>query len=313
MKRHCDISSCGGAVKTLRMRAFTLIEIMVAVTLMSIIVLGLMAMFTQTQRAFRLGMNQTDVLEAGRIATDLIVREMEQISPGFKTNSATPNFFVELPSPRNSGWQLLPGSVPPNGPWRTNVMSDLFFLTRKNQTWTGIGYFVRTDAAVPGSYGPVGTLYRYQTNNTTFQFNFNPHWMWHGFNFARGNGVMTNVTKVLEGVVHFQVRAFDTNGVQIGSRRDLQASNRMTSAEISLYSTNSAFYPTLYNYRMPSNAVPAYVELEIGLLENSAYERYRGMPTPVRQGEYYTNTLPASVHLFRQRIPIRRVDASAYQ
>ena len=36
-----------------RCSAFTLIEIMVAVALMSLIVLGLLAMFNQTQRAFR--------------------------------------------------------------------------------------------------------------------------------------------------------------------------------------------------------------------------------------------------------------------
>src|SRR6185436_10353272 len=63
------------------LRAFSLIEIMVVVVLLSVIILGLMAMFNQTQRAFKLGMNQTDVLEAGRVGTDLIVREMEQLTP----------------------------------------------------------------------------------------------------------------------------------------------------------------------------------------------------------------------------------------
>ncbi len=46
--------------------AFSLIEIMVAVGLMTIIVLGLLAMFDQTTRAFKVGMGQTDVLESGR-------------------------------------------------------------------------------------------------------------------------------------------------------------------------------------------------------------------------------------------------------
>ena len=50
----------------LRRGAFTLIEIMVTVALLSFIILGLMAMFHQTQRAFRNSITQTDVLEGAR-------------------------------------------------------------------------------------------------------------------------------------------------------------------------------------------------------------------------------------------------------
>src|SRR5437879_197722 len=76
-----------------RCSAFSLIEIMVAVALMSFIVLGLLAMFTQTQRAFRASMTQTDVLESGRIATDMIVRELGQMSASDR--AYTTNFFAE--------------------------------------------------------------------------------------------------------------------------------------------------------------------------------------------------------------------------
>src|SRR5204863_4219055 len=77
-----------------RFAAFTLIELMVAVALMSFIILGLLAMFTQTQRAFRASMTQTDVLESGRIATDMIVRELAQISASDRPY--TTNFFAEV-------------------------------------------------------------------------------------------------------------------------------------------------------------------------------------------------------------------------
>ena len=50
---------------------FTLVEIMVVMILLSVIVLGLMAMFNQTQRAFRAGMAQTDQMEGGRMFNDL--------------------------------------------------------------------------------------------------------------------------------------------------------------------------------------------------------------------------------------------------
>src|SRR5947207_12610645 len=51
---------------------FSLIEIMVTVSLLTFIILGLLLMFNQTQRAFRTGMTQTDVLEAGRATMDML-------------------------------------------------------------------------------------------------------------------------------------------------------------------------------------------------------------------------------------------------
>ncbi|HLP77805.1 MAG TPA: prepilin-type N-terminal cleavage/methylation domain-containing protein, partial [Candidatus Paceibacterota bacterium] len=188
--------------------AFSLVEIMIAVTLMSVIVLGLTAMFTQTQRAFRLGMNQSDVLEAGRIATDMIVREMETMVPVNRTN-ITPAFYSELESINNTSVLPLPGT--PEG--RTNWMSDVFFLKRENQTLTGVGYFVRTNADVPDSYDPVGSLYRYETNCSPWMFDQNPYRLSEGFYKARFVSPPIRSSKVVDGVVHFSVKAYDTNGV----------------------------------------------------------------------------------------------------
>jgi len=60
-----------------------------------------------------------------------------------------------------------------------------------------------------------------------------------------------------------------------------------------------------------SNAVPAFVELEIGVLESDVLKRWRGM-SPVAGANYLSNHV-AQVHIFRQRIPIRNADYSAYQ
>src|SRR2546427_12839187 len=59
-----------------RHSAFSLIEIMVTVALLSFIVLGLLAMFTQTQRAFTSGMTQTDVMQSGRAVVETIARDL---------------------------------------------------------------------------------------------------------------------------------------------------------------------------------------------------------------------------------------------
>src|SRR3954464_8860994 len=117
-----------------RVAAFTLVEIMVVMVLLSVIVLGLMAMFNQTQRAFRAGMAQTDQLEGGRMFTDLLVRDLQEITPTYQTNAV--NFYAQIPN--YAPLQLvLPASSYP----RTNVLQNLFFMSRYNQTWSGIGYF----------------------------------------------------------------------------------------------------------------------------------------------------------------------------
>ena len=86
--------------------AFTLIEILVAVGLLSVIVLGLLAAFNQTQRAFRSSLTQTDLLEAGRAVADMMVRDVEQMTPSqlpdqWRNNRVfrATNFLVE-PAPR---------------------------------------------------------------------------------------------------------------------------------------------------------------------------------------------------------------------
>src|SRR6185295_14642440 len=83
------------AAEVLRQAAFSLIEIMVVMGLLVVIILGLLLMFNQTQRAFRAGMTQVDVLENGRTATEMIARELSQIAPnGLQRTNNSPNFFV---------------------------------------------------------------------------------------------------------------------------------------------------------------------------------------------------------------------------
>src|SRR6266699_2420166 len=67
-----------------RLRGFSLLEMMVAVTLLLIIIAALLAMFYQTQRAFRLSATQVDVLESGRAAMELIGAELPEIAPSYR-------------------------------------------------------------------------------------------------------------------------------------------------------------------------------------------------------------------------------------
>ena len=146
--------------------AFSLIEILITVALLSFIILGLFSVFNQTQRLFRSTMNQSDTEEAGRAVNDSIGRELEQMAPGYgrATNFAAV-LINDIPLVQN-----LPGPQPPPGN-RTNLLQDVFFLTRDNRNWVGIGYCVRTNdsqgrlwlpelSTGPGQAG-AGYLYRY--------------------------------------------------------------------------------------------------------------------------------------------------------
>jgi hypothetical protein len=65
-------------------------------------------------------------------------------------------------------------------------------------------------------------------------------------------------------------------------------------------------------YGFYSNAVPAFVELEVGVLEPQVFEHYRSIPDATAQADFLQKQA-SHVHLFRQRIAIRNVDQSAYQ
>ena len=110
-------------------RAFTLIEVLVVVALLSVIILGLVTMFSQTQRAYTLGMTQVDVLEGGRAVTELITREALQIKPSQVITSV--NFFVQIPL-----YTTLKQNLEANTPAanRINVFEDLYYLTEENRT-----------------------------------------------------------------------------------------------------------------------------------------------------------------------------------
>jgi len=287
---------------------FSLIELMVAVGLMSLVVLGLLVMFQQTQRAFTGSMTQVDMLEGARATTDLIERELEQMTPSHTPYAA--NFVSELAPPDQSftpafSYQDLPGTGSP--PLRRlNVLHHFFFLTRENQTWRGIGYLVG-----PPAFG-VGTLYRFwqETNSSVGMLRTN-------FDTAATqlyrNRFPTNLlTRMVDGVVHLRVRAYNTNGFLI-------VSNVLSEPFIQVkWDPRTPISGTEVDYYFWSNAVPAYVELEIGFLEDRAVGRFKSLGSPTAtsanavQQQYLQNHV-GQVHLFRRRVAIRDVDTLAYK
>jgi hypothetical protein len=278
----------------------------VVVVLMSLIVLALMAVFSSTQAAFRASITQTDVLEGGRSVMGLIKSDLEPMTPSFlNETNFVPNFYAAV---SNSFMQPLVGSSAS----RANVMEDVFFITRENQTWKGVGYFVRSNILSSGVVGTPGVLYRFETNYSVAQFARVAQTLagpFTAYDLARRGVNPTNgVSRILDGVMAFKVRAFDANGVWITTNMVVNngASTNVWASRTNLSTGGepSAFY-------MFSNALPASVEVELGVLEDRTLQRAQSI-SGLTQSNYLAQQA-GKVHLFRQRFSVRNVDPSAYR
>jgi len=154
-------------------KAFSLIEIMVTVTLLAVIIIGLVTMFNQTQRAMTSGLNQTDVLAEGRMAGEMLSREMEQTctDPSYWSP-----IFLSFPVATNV-WAM-PGTT-----GLTNVLGEAHFRLAMPNGGAGPGRWI--GFAVNADSNGIGTLMRSEGTNT--------------------NGV-------IDGVTVFKVTVFDKIG-----------------------------------------------------------------------------------------------------
>ena len=320
-----------------RRRGLSLIEILVTVALLVVIILGLTAMFNQTRKAFTVGLGNVDYQDAGRTAMDLITRELEQVAPSsystypnsFPPNTATYlngiNFYADV-SPAFA--QAAPNTQP-NVAWAINSrdatnfsMERLFFVTRYNQQWNAVGYRLIASDTQAG----VGTLYRYSSNNIAIS-----NLVSSGFTFSN---FFTDVpvppasfSRVVDGVVDFRIRAYDRNGLLIPTPitffngGSVGNAPNITSGIVTLppgpayLTTNIGYFLQStgdYNYVFCNIAVPAYVEVELGILESPTLAKLQSFTnSPTSYWNYLTNHT-GQVHIFRQRVTIPAVDSAAY-
>jgi type II secretory pathway pseudopilin PulG len=315
--------------------AFTLVEILVTIALLAFITLGLFAALDQVQRAFRSGMSQVDRLEAGRAVTEMLPLELEQATPCGANAVTFSTQFIPNSAPLI---QSLPGpSLTGSAQVRTNLLQDCFILTRQNQTWVGIGYCVRVSDANgrlylpesgPGQLG-VGSLYRFTASTNVLMNNglaADPGQLYAQFKAAAQVGSAAISNRICDGVIHFCLATYATNGfpIVLGTRFGTNVAWFRPDA-LSISPLYSVVHPARAdsNYSYPgnlaalyflSNAVPASVGMELGILEQPSWERYNSIPAPAARLAYLQRSdISSRVHLFRQRISIRNVDPLAYQ
>ena len=286
---------------------------MVTMGLLTFIVLGLLAMFHQTQRAFRSSMTQSDLMEGARSTTDIVTREVEQMTPSHYPDMVVngivrraTNFFVQPAPGFPAHWeQNLPGTTLV----RTNIVQQFFFLTRLDQDWIGTGYLVLPDDA---NNPMVGTLYRFCTTNSPRSGPINV-----SSNFL--NPLPWQLYRIAEGVVHLRVIPYAPTGFPIVSdglttwalvRRNAWTNDyaRIPQAVVTANPALPGAWQACY---FVHDAVPGFVEIELGMLEPQILQRYRSIPVPTAARQYL-EAHAAQVHIFRQRIPVRNVDITAY-
>lgn len=282
-------------------RAFTLIEVLVVVTLLALIVVALMGVFTATQKAFRASMTQTDVLEGGRAAMDLITSDLKAMAPSLNYSNGAVNFYAAVANPFNPLAQSLVGISNPNIQ-RTNVLENFFILSRNNQTWTGTGYVVDTNSA-----NGINPLYRFSMSTNVAAAN--PWSLFTIFTNAAAIGNFSGMSHLLDGVVTLRVRAYDNNGYWM--------LNNISSAGGPTTTNNNVqfFTPALgeTGFIMYSNTLPATVEIEMAALEDRTLQRASVWPNNTPSQTAYLAKQAGNLHVFRQRISIPNANAAAYQ
>ena len=294
---------------------FSLVEVLVAVSLLSLIVLALMTVFNSTQRAFRASVTQTDVLEGGRAAVELVAQDLRQITPSGGTsdiNFGAVNFFAlgndappQVPSLQYSPLlQSLPGISSANIQ-RTNVLEYFFLLARQNTKWIGIGYVVNATNS-----SPLYPLYRFYEETNIYA---SPRGLFDHFINEINTSQWTNMSHLIDGVVHLVVRPADVNGVWM--------TNGYTKTQL-LTAKNVEFFPPQWGEvggYFFSNTVPASVELQMGILEDRVLARASSFPAltvfpyhSTAQSNYLSQQA-GRVHVFRQQVTIPNLDPTAYQ
>ncbi len=302
-----------------------MVELLVTMTLLSLIVFVLMAVFSSTQQAFRSSVTQTDVLEGSRAAVDLMTADLRGMAPAYGVSNFVQlannnyvyggvNFYVTNNNIRYlPGYVPLPQTLPGSSVQRSNVLQYFFVLGRVNTKWTGAGYVVNSASA-----SPIYPLYRFYAEENQ---ELSPLLLFQQFQNEIFYDQFTNMSHVMDGVVHLVVRGYDPGGfLMTNTYRYTYESNPARTVTNAVY--NVWFSPPIWGevgMTCYSNAVPASVELELGVLEDRARQRAEsrsiaGTPPQQNQPQWqYLQSQAGHVYLFRNRVTVANVDATAFQ
>ena len=322
---------------------FSIMELLVAMTILILIVAALMAVFNGTQRAFRSVVTQTDILENGRATMELMASDLSGITPSDYPSNGVGNLASEFESPvrvpvldypyyGNVNFYISPartfvtpespliqpliGSSPPVN--RTNLLEDIFFLSKANvagaSTWIGTGYAVNTNLNENGvAVNVLYPLYRFYMTAPTMAGT--PAELFSNF-LAYQFTDSAVWSHLMDGVVGLTARAYDPNGFWMTNYVDYEWGTIPNTDSVTNY--NTWFFPPAQSANdgeacmmMFSNAVPAMVQIEMDTLEDRTLQRAESLSGSA-QNNYLTTNAVGKIHVFRQRVEIQNADLAAY-
>jgi len=315
-------------------RAFTLLELMVAVSVMTLVIYTLYALFNQTQMALRKNAAQVDVNEGGRAAMEMIVRELSQMETSGYPAITDPRTLLTYSGSKSFHSRITPGNsalllayqsdaLTPEGDdedlaegFRTNILQDFTFTGRGDS-----GFFV-TSYRVIGATNGIGTLARYRTNGTLRvtapgQALLNKTELFNRFFFDPIVSATNSLFEpIADGVIHFRISPYDQLGRPLGHGSlyyDPLGLNleRLGAAGQALYqvATNRPVDGTLmqdldgHSQVQFYGALPEYFDLQMAVVEPQVLKQVRALPKAMQAN--YLGRQIGKVTLFRQRIPIR--------
>lgn len=306
------IKAAAVRMRVRRQKAFSVMELLLSVAILGVIVYALFAVFNQVQKALRSNEASTEVGEKGRAILEMMTRELQQLQPvhtGFVTNFLAEPDFTPM---------VFNAPDDPRAPGRTNSLYRVYFPAKQGHEWLHLEY--RIDLAE----NRVGVLKRFAWTNRIIT----PYEL----GLVQSNAYKIDVTNEVffhhfaDGVTHFRVSAYDRHGGLLS----YNTTNKFAPFKIFRGSvTGPMGMPKYSDVALPedanirirqafpnneeenrlefvSNAVPAYLEVELGVLEPETLRQYYLMIKD--QNPNATNFLSrqiAKVHVFRQRIPIR--------
>ena len=269
-------------------RALTVLEMLVSTTCLVLIVIGLTAMFVEVQRAFKAGVKQSTMTDAGHTIIDLVAADLAQASDA--QDRKTVNLYWGWAGVNtSSNYQDIPANV-----YRTNQLQEIYVLVHTNTLWLGTGYAISNFAGTGA-----GTLYQYlastndplETNNVLFNNFFNGV-----INQSFNPGYFH---RVADGVVHLKIRAFDQFGNENGKEQGMDFFPGNTN-----FSYPTPAYTNLLGLLLPPADLPATIQLEVAILEPEAYEQLRALPTNSQAQRTFLGNAGGKIQIYRQNIPI---------
>ncbi len=296
--------------------AFTVMELMLSIAIMTVIVIALYTVFDQTQRALRSTMSQVDVLEGIRSSADLVGREVEGAGHlpvlGYTNLYVTRNArSVPAKLDRLAGGELL-----------TTVLQDMLFHVKVGEQWAAIGYWVGPRETNSTDRFAVGRLYRFATNLAPAQVRAMADRI--SSTEAERNAPMlafwNPVTRlalsapVVDGIVHFRVIAYRADGTPLYGTNLITLRREYNEArvgkpllEIAALEESLPGESVQYSFSSDSFPVaPSAIEIEMGIIEPQVLRQYQSIAeAQPAEGNRFLARNAGKIHLFRQRISLR--------